>query len=167
MSDDFFDRKKRKQHGFSLIELIIVVLVIAIMLTASFPAIRRSLQLYRLESAAGLVTSRLTEARMVAVKRNRRASVALNTGSNTLEIRSLDDNGQSVVIGSAVSLPQDVVLQISPGGGDSISFSSLGRNLSNDTANITLTLGAAQAGYCKTVTVSPVGKITASGCSRQ
>jgi type IV fimbrial biogenesis protein FimT len=176
MSNDFFDRKKRKQcgcggdssggeGGFSLIELIIVVLIIAIMLTASVPAIQRNLQLYRLESAAGLVTSRLTEARLVAIKRNRRASVSLNAAGNTLEIRSVDDGGQSVVVGSVVSLPQDVVLQISSGG-DSISFTSLGRNLSNDTANITLTLGGSrQAGYCKTVAVSPVGKITTSGCS--
>lgn len=177
MSNDFFDQKKRRQcgggdssggeGGFSFIELIIVVLIIAIMLTASLPAIQRNLQLYRLESAAGLVTSRLTEARLVAIKRNRRASVSLNTAGNTLEIRSVDDSGQSVVVGSVVSLPQDVVLQISPSS-DSVSFTSLGRNVSNDTANITLTLGASQqrqAGYCKTVAVSPVGKITTSGCS--
>jgi prepilin-type N-terminal cleavage/methylation domain-containing protein len=166
MSKKFSEQKQLSgsgsgERGFSMIELIIVALIVAIMITASIPAIQRNLQLYRLESASGLVASRLMEARMVAIKRNRRASVTFNASLNTLEISSINDSGQNVIIGSAISLPQDVTLLVSPT--NSISFTSLGRNQSNNDTNITLT--HTRANYCKTVAVSAVGKITTSNCS--
>jgi prepilin-type N-terminal cleavage/methylation domain-containing protein len=88
--------KIESEKGFSMIELIIVCLIIAIMVTFSIPAIERNLQLYRLQSAIGLVSDRLMEARFSAIKRNRSAWVTIDATANTIEVWSTNDMGQPI-----------------------------------------------------------------------
>lgn len=153
-------RKILDERGFSLIELIIVVLIIAILATASIPAIQRNLQLYRLESATGLITSRLTEARLSAIKLNRSAWLAIDTTRRTLEVWTTNDGGQPVLVSPATPIPQDIILPSTSA--TTVNFTSLGRNQTNTLTNITLMLPT--RGNCKTITIFATGKIATSTC---
>src|SRR3712207_4298785 len=119
----------RFEKGFSLIELIIVCLVIAIMVTFSIPAIERNLRLYRLESAVGLVSDRLREARFSAVKRNRSVWVSIDATTKSIEIWSTNDLGQPISLTNAVLLPRNIALKNPVN--TTVTFTSLGRNQTN------------------------------------
>jgi prepilin-type N-terminal cleavage/methylation domain-containing protein len=147
-------------RGFSLIELMIVILIIAILVVAAIPAIERNLQLYRLEMAVGLVSNRLVEARLSAIKRNRAAWVTVNGNSRNIEIWSRNDAGQPITLAAPISLPQNIVLngvQTS-----TFTFTSLGRNQSN--TNNTIALMLSNSNNCKALTVTVAGRITLTQC---
>lgn len=148
----------KNEKGFSLIELTIVGLVIAIMITASIPSITRTLRLYRLESAIGLLSNRLSEAKITAIKRNQNASLRVNTTNRTLEV--LDASGNPISTTVVVPLPQDV--SIASGSVTSVTFNSLGRNQSNSTTIIKFNISNPSS--CKAMTISAVGRISLSGC---
>jgi len=61
---------KRPDAGFSLIELIIVLVVLLIISTIAIPAIRVTINNYRLDAAGHAVASLLQQARLQAVKTN-------------------------------------------------------------------------------------------------
>ncbi len=85
-----------KGNGFSLIEVIIVLLIISILAIAALPQIQRNLQLYRLESVTGLLSNRLTEARLTAVKHNRAAWLEINSTNNILEVWTTNEMNQPI-----------------------------------------------------------------------
>jgi prepilin-type N-terminal cleavage/methylation domain-containing protein len=150
----------KNEKGFSLIELIIVCLVISILATASIPSIQRSLQLYRLESAAGLLANRLTEAKLTAIKRNRAASLQINSTRKTLEVWTTNESGQSIRTGQTIPIPSDI--SIVSGSPSSVSFGSLGRNQAN--TNSVIRFNLPNTSYCRSVTVSAIGNITTAPC---
>jgi prepilin-type N-terminal cleavage/methylation domain-containing protein len=68
------------QRGFSLIELLVVVGVIAIMAAASLPAIGRYFRNYQIQSAAQQVASEIGTARMKAISKTTNMGVAFIPG---------------------------------------------------------------------------------------
>jgi len=56
--------------GFSLTELVVVVMIIAILLATSLPAILRYIRNYQIEGAASQVASEIQKARLQAITRN-------------------------------------------------------------------------------------------------
>ncbi|MDO9528840.1 MAG: GspH/FimT family pseudopilin [Syntrophales bacterium] len=72
----------RSQKGFTLVELMIVVAVMAIMSAFAFPAFQDWMVKNRLNGAARQVMSDLMEARMKAVKENTTVTVARLNGSD-------------------------------------------------------------------------------------
>ncbi len=150
----------KKQNGFSLIEVIIVLLIMAILVVAALPQIQRNLQLYRLETATGLLSNRLTETRLTAIKHNRAAWLEINSAARTLEVWTTDAANQPVRAKISLSISDNVSIDsASPA---RVTFNSLGRNQAN-TSNV-IRFRLANTNFCKAVTVSAVGNITSAPC---
>ena len=146
--------------GFSLIEVLIVVLIISILVVAAIPQVNQNLRLYRLESTAGLLANRLSEVRLTAIKYNRAAWLEIDAADGRFEIWTTNQYNQPIRTSLVVSIPPDV--SIVQGAPSRITFNSLGRNQSNSSESVSLRLG--NANLCKTVTVSAVGNITTKSC---
>jgi prepilin-type N-terminal cleavage/methylation domain-containing protein len=144
-----------KSGGFSLPEIMIVVLVVAILVVLTLPQSNRQLQLYRLDSSVSLISSKLMEARMEAIKRNRTTWLRLDKTAKTIQIRTTNSSAQTINISSPELFPQGMVLDAS----DSleISFDSMGRLT---TGTQTFSIRETNSNKRKNITVSPAGKIT-------
>jgi prepilin-type N-terminal cleavage/methylation domain-containing protein len=68
----------RRDDGFTLTELLIVALVIAILAATAVPSIASALRLYRLNSSAQTVAAAVRSARYTAVSKNRTVRVRFN-----------------------------------------------------------------------------------------
>ena len=115
--------------GYSLVELMITVAIIAVLITIGYPSLMNALPNMRLKSAARELYSVLQSARMNAVKTNSTCSVVFDTvtgnGQYTINCGSLrtvklDDYGSGVTFGS-ISYSNNTV-----------SFSSRGLCISNN-----------------------------------
>jgi prepilin-type N-terminal cleavage/methylation domain-containing protein len=148
--------KKNSQIGFSLIELIIVVLVVALLATLALPSVQRTMQLYRLETGTSYILHRLTEARLTAIKRNRDSWLEINQANKTLTLKSTNDAGQQISLGYPTFLPEGI--QFNGATPDSVIFTSLGRNRANGITQIKLKLAAANKN--KTINIGITGNIT-------
>jgi prepilin-type N-terminal cleavage/methylation domain-containing protein len=146
--------------GFSLLEVLIVVLIISVAVVAAVPQFERSLSLYRVESAAGLLSNRLTEARLTAIKYNRAAWLEIDSSKKTLEVWTTGKNNKPVRTKLAVSIPSDV--SILSGSPNRITFNSLGRNQAN--SNVLVKFKLIRTTFCKAITVSAVGNINVAPC---
>jgi prepilin-type N-terminal cleavage/methylation domain-containing protein len=72
-------RPARDANGFTLIELVVVLAVLAVVTAFAVPSIRRGSEGLRLRAGAGRVASLLREARLQAVTHRRPARVVLDT----------------------------------------------------------------------------------------
>lgn len=149
-----------KTEGFSLVEVVIVLLIISIVIVAALPQVQKTLQLYRVESAAGLLSNRLAETRLTAIKRNRAAWLEINDTNRTLEVWTTDANNQPIRTKTIVSISPDVT--IVSGSPSRVTFNSLGRNQANSEVLIKFRLG--KTNFCRSVSVSVVGNITSAVC---
>jgi prepilin-type N-terminal cleavage/methylation domain-containing protein len=149
-----------KTRGFSLIEVLIVILIISILVVAAFPQIQQTLRLYRVESAAGILLNRLTEARLTAIKNNRTSWLEINSTDRTLEIWTTNQNNQPIRTQFTVPVSEDVM--IVSGSPNRVTFTSLGRNQANTDVSIKLKLS--KTNFCKAITISVAGSITAATC---
>lgn len=70
-------RSRRRQHGFTVIELLIVVTIGALLAMVAIPSMRDVLNNTRQSSALGLLVSDLNLARGEAIKRNARVVVCV------------------------------------------------------------------------------------------
>lgn len=158
----FIDYKSRAScnTGFSLVEVLIVLLVISILVVAAAPQITQSLRLYRLESSSGLLANRLSEARLTAIKYNKSAWLEIDATNRKMEIWTTDQNNQPIRTKLAVPIPADV--SIVSGSATRVTFNSLGRNQANTNVVVSMTL--ARTNFCKSVTVSAVGNINTKSC---
>jgi prepilin-type N-terminal cleavage/methylation domain-containing protein len=150
----------KRADGFSLIELLIVFLVIAILAVVSVPMISKNLQLYRAESAVGMVSNRLSEARLTAIKRNRPVWLKADPANNSLNIESTDDSGNVITVSPPMFLPDDT--SIASGSPVVTTFTSLGRVQSGSTTKTSLNFPAISR--CNEIQVSSVGKISVASC---
>ena len=110
--------------GFSLPEVLIVVLTAAIVAVAALPQLFSSLQLNRIQTASSLIASKLAEAKMIAVKQNRNVSFVLDETNSRVWIEA-----NSTVIGNVENLPMGIKIKISPNTlatTEYVTFSSMG-----------------------------------------
>lgn len=148
------------EEGFSIIELLIVSLIIAILAVVSIPLISKNLQLYRAESAIGMVSNRLTEARLTAIKRNRPVWLKADPNNNSLKIESTDDSGNVIPVSSPMYLPDGTVIASETP--VVTTFTSLGRVQPGSATKTPIDSPATH--NCNEVKVSSVGKITVASC---
>lgn len=92
----------RRQAGFTLVELIIVIAMIIVVTAITIPGIISWLPNYRLRSAAQDLLSNIQKAKLEAVKRNIVTSVSLNNTGYTVFVDTGPDfvynSGDPVVV---------------------------------------------------------------------
>jgi type II secretion system protein H len=87
-------RLRRGEAGFSLIELMVVVVIMTIVLAASIPALRQHTETINLTKGSREVESSLKLARTRAVSTNNSVVVVFDTGAGTyLLFEDADDDG--------------------------------------------------------------------------
>lgn len=89
----------KKQNGFTLTELMVVVAVIAILGAIAVPNIMSSLPNYRLKSSAKDLCSNMRKARSMAVKQNRNVAILFNINGKFYTI----DGTEQVSLGQSIS----------------------------------------------------------------
>jgi prepilin-type N-terminal cleavage/methylation domain-containing protein len=124
----------KKQKGFSLVELMIVIGIIGIIIAISTPNIVTGLPKYRVKSAARDLTSKIRKARSIAVKEHRNITIVFDTANNRYSIDGKwfpvekDGNVRSLAsrYGSGVSFGFGNATNNVPGTGtgDPVSFSA-------------------------------------------
>ncbi len=85
----------RKQKGFSLVELMVVVAIIAVMALASTPNIVTGLPKYRIKNAARDLASKMRKARSIAIKKHRDVHVVFDPDNNRYSIDGVWFPGQT------------------------------------------------------------------------
>jgi Tfp pilus assembly protein FimT len=149
----------RKQKGFSSPEAVIVVLVIAILTVLAVPNINRTMDLRKLDLYVGVISNKMTEARMHAIKHNRTAWLRIDPVNRTTQLQTTDLSGNTINLGASEIIPGRLGLTNSAV--VEFRFDSMGR-LSSGTQTVTFKMSKAADIKTKAITVSPAGKITVS-----
>ncbi|WP_428624786.1 GspH/FimT family pseudopilin [Sedimenticola sp.] len=125
------DRPVHNQRGFTLIELMVTVLVLAIVLTIGVPSFRQFIVNSRVTTQANLLVTSLNIARSEAINRSENVIVAATSGTNwhlgwtittaggtTLRTQGAFE-GNSTLVGTATSLTYASTGFLSTGAGES------------------------------------------------
>lgn len=115
---------RSKESGFSLIELMTAVMVLAVLMTIAMPSFRTWLQNTQIRNAAQSITSGIQRARAEAVARNTNVAFVLEDDSSwTINVvnPALEIESRPASDGS-----QDVTRTVLPSGATTVTFSNLG-----------------------------------------
>ncbi len=140
-SQPLFDSK-----GFSLVELIIVIGLIALLMTIAIPQWGPLTNNFRLRGATRLVWGDLQNAKMTAIKTNGSVMVTFNTSTNY----SYPKGGGTTVTRELSSKYSNIT--VSKNGGGTLTFGSTGM-----TSNAMLTVQGPSAS--KTISILGTGRI--------
>ena len=116
--------RSKKNLGFSLPEVLIVVLIIAILVVLAVPQLNASMQLNRLQTSSTIIAAKLSEAKAIAVKQNKSISFVVDKNNMSVWVES-----NSTVIGAVEGLPQNIKIKTSPNSTavkEYITFNSMG-----------------------------------------
>lgn len=155
-------RGQSRQAGFSLVELLMVLSIVLVVAAIAIPNMLTTLESYRLDSAARMLSGRMTDARIQAVKLNQPTWVAVDVTNRRVQVQTFDRAapGNVINLGSAETLPNGVVFAAAPA---QIVFDSLGRPASVPAPPPhLLRLRVARSGQEKRIVVTPSGKIDVS-----
>jgi prepilin-type N-terminal cleavage/methylation domain-containing protein len=154
---------KRGQRGFSLIEIAVVLLIIAIVAAFVVPQIVSYMRMYRLGVGGRNVATALQRARYLATSNNTLAGVFV-AESWRVDIEQYDPEGKQppqnmgvVQLPSGVTLSSDAPKQIA--------FDGRGVITPMPKDNPTIRVNGSD-GYYLFVTVSPTGQVTVSEAKR-
>lgn len=145
------DQHKYCQCGFTLLELMIVVAIIGITSTLAIPNLIAWQARYQLRQAVTEIASDLNLAKLVAMNRNRTATVTIQMAGSLIQLSGTA--GGLEIFRTATLMPRVNTL---PGGTATVNFSSLG--LSTSTAAQTIQIGN-NVGQVYSVSVAPSGKV--------
>ncbi len=138
----------RRESGFSLIELMIVVGLVAVLAAISVPVIAGAISQYELLTSGQQVVSTIRAARLQAVSRNQ-----------VLKVRfDFPADGQYQVVNAvdaAVGLPQTLGGEITFDAFTDVQFTTAGRLA----APITITVSNGTAAQDRTINVSASGQV--------
>lgn len=158
--------RRSRRRGFTAIELMVTVAVVAIFAALAAPSFRQLIATQRIKSVASALNESLWVARSEALKRNDNVSfVFANSGANTAVsdwkiTQSSDGSGTALLqqMGSPA-----VVSTTSPSGNLLFVFNSSGRLTSGGSSSIQLSVPSANVN--RWVCVSPGGRATTQSTS--
>ena len=153
-----------RQRGFSMIEMAVVLLVIAVIAAFVVPQVIVYLKMYRLGVAARNVATALQRARYLATSDNKRAGINISE-LQRIDIEEYDSEGLAEPQKrGAVILPEGIA--ISDESPRKVAFDGRGVVTPLPKESPTIRINGAD-GYYTVVTVSPTGQITMSDSKRQ
>ena len=104
-----FNPPPKNDSGFSLLEIMVVTLSIAILVVLAIPQMTANLQLNRIQTGASIVAAKLGEAKMLAIKQNKQVSFVLDETNQQVWIEI-----NSTRIGTTETLPKNINIKITP-----------------------------------------------------
>jgi type IV fimbrial biogenesis protein FimT len=127
-------KNRNQQHGFTLIETMVVVSILAILATLAAPSFRELLAAQRVKNAASDLLADMMLARSEAIRRNRPVTISA--------INSSWDNGWSVVEGTETIKQRNlasslVTVSKKSGTDDQVIFGVAGRSTGSFQMNFT------------------------------
>ena len=145
----------RRESGFSLIELLIVIVVLGVMATVGIPRVRGALLKQNVRSARVAAVSQVVKARSVAVQRGCRGVVHLrDTGA--IWVTACQTTGAGVdTLGSVDNLRDRYGVTLSSTR-DSVQFDPRGLSVGNQSASIVV----ANAVATETISINAIGRVT-------
>jgi type IV fimbrial biogenesis protein FimT len=114
-----------RSSGFSLVELMIGVAVMAILVTLAVPNFRTWFQNAQIRNAAESITNGLQRARAEAVARNTSVQFVLGTGSSWTV--SVVGDGTQIDHRDSAEGSSNVTVTVVPGGATTVTFNNLGQ----------------------------------------
>jgi len=124
----------KQAKGFTTIELVVIMVIMAILATIAIPGFSRWLPNYRLRAAARDVFSNLQHAKLTAIKRHRTCAISFNqaVGGTTYDYVVYVDTGNNLEFDGAVDEVlttvlfseryKGVIFDTTEGGGDGVDF---------------------------------------------
>ncbi len=91
----------KHEHGFSMLEIMMVVTIVGVMSAAATPSLTRALRSYRLSAGAQQIAEAIQTAKLRAVSTNQAQSVFFDTASNNNTIAVANS-------ATAISLPPGI-----------------------------------------------------------
>lgn len=147
----------RNRRGYTLVELVIVSLIMAILASVAAPKYRDALIHYRINAAAGRVAADLRMIRQYARKGSEPQAVVFNPTTNAYtaaDMPEFNGRGTGYTVALLASDYMADVVSANFGGGATITFDIYGRPAAAGT--VVLQCGASQ----RTVQVDDMGNVT-------
>jgi prepilin-type N-terminal cleavage/methylation domain-containing protein len=150
-------RRKQRESGFTLIELMIIVAIIGVASALGIPDYLEWKARHDLRESVSEFASNLNLARVVAMNRNRRATVTIQlSGGGVVQASGVTGIAPALLEIFPAQMMNGSVTGL-PGGTTNVAFSSLG--LSTAAANQVIQIANAR-GVVYSVSVLPSGKVT-------
>lgn len=149
----------RHIRGFTLVELMVVVLVAAILAAVAVPSFTRLAAAQRLKTAATNLQSALLVARAEGIKRNANVDLAPASGSDWRSGWNVKDAASGAILGTYPGAPSLTIT-----GPASVRYQSSGRINAASSASFKVSSSSINDVRCITLTVTGVPSVTASGC---
>lgn len=149
----------KRERGFTMVEMVIILLIIAIIAAFVVPQVISYMRKYRLGVASRNVATALQRARFIATSNNTRAGISI-TEIQRLQIEQYDPEGKNEPLNKGNLLMPDGVF-IDEEAPRQIAFDGRGIITPMPTESPAIRLNGA-SGYYQIVTISPTGQISLS-----
>lgn len=125
-----------RQHGFTLIELMVAIAVLAILLTVGVPSFKAWMLNTRIRTTAEAMQNGLQLARAEAVRRNERVRFVFDS-STGWEVRAAD--GTPIQTRPSAEGSTSVTVTATPANATTVTFNALGLSVFNADATASIT----------------------------
>lgn len=138
-------------RGFSLTELLMVVAIMIVIAATGLPQLTSGVRLHRLQGSASMISSKLTEARINALKRNRATWLLIDADAGTVQVQTAAAGGAAVDLGAPGLLSEGITFAAAPA---QVDYDAMGRTTAVQTIQV------AAGGATRTITVRLTGAAT-------
>jgi type IV fimbrial biogenesis protein FimT len=128
----------RKSAGFSIVELMIAVVIMAILMALALPSFRTWMQNIQIRNAGGAITNGMQKARGEAVARNTNVSFVLGTDSSWTV--SVVNPASIIESRPSAETSGNVTVSVLPAGATTVTFNNFGVLVANGDGSASITL---------------------------
>jgi type II secretion system protein H len=148
---------KRPRAGFTLIEILMVIVLVGIMMTVAIPYLRSSSAKTNVRGAGDEISRLYATARSVSIARGKIAWLVLNSSASTAEVIAGKVNGSGI---DTIAKPDNLASRYNvtfTTSSDSLVFTP--RGIGANLVMTTVVLSSSTGGIVDTVYIYPTGKI--------